>query len=86
MRERAFGLAVGLSVAIAMSQVSPAAVLADTRKDLLDAWLAAHPTVAGMLIWEFPPTKLIHIPNKPFIVWAAPLVTKDPLSAGGRIL
>ena len=45
----------------------------------LDVWLADHPAVAAVLIWEFPPQKEIpNIPRRPFL-WSVPSIHPDPV-------
>jgi len=45
----------------------------------LDVWLADHPAVAAVLIWEFPPkAEIPYIPRRP-VQWGVPSIHPDPV-------
>ena len=77
MRQRALRLATGVVFAIAILQGSRTAVHAGIRPHPLDAWLAAHTAIADVMIWEFPPPRIVRIPPRRFILWTAPRLPPD---------
>ena len=77
MGKSAFRLAAAIGFAIAISRVSGTEVQAGPDTNPLDTWLAAHPSIASVMIWEFPPPRSLRIPPRRFIVWAAPKLPPD---------